>query len=160
MNIEDQSLDLVLAPLSYTDFMSDYWEKSPLHISRSSETHFATLLSTNSIESMLSTQALYFPAVQLTQSGQHIEISDYTDDTRRIQPHPLIEKHRDGATIVISQAHEKIPGLATFRRDIQNKLKLKCQTNVYLSPTGKQGFNAHYDSHDVFILQVSGSIIQ
>jgi len=157
MDIEDQNLELVLGPLSHTEFLTDYWEKSPLHISRESEAHFASLLNVKALETMLSSQALHFPAVQLTQSGHHIDISDYTDDARRILPHPLIEKHKDGATIVISQAHEKIPSLANFRRAIQNKLNLKCQTNVYLSPTGKQGFNAHYDSHDVFILQVSGT---
>jgi len=157
MDIEDQNLGLVLAPLSHADFINDYWEKNPLHISRNSESHFAPLLSAKALETMLSTQALHFPSVQLTQSGQHIDISDYTDDARRILPHPLIEKHRNGATIVVSQAHEKIPSLASFRRAMQNALNLKCQTNVYLSPTGKQGFNAHYDSHDVFILQVAGT---
>jgi ribosomal protein L16 Arg81 hydroxylase len=31
------------------------------------------------------------------------------------------------------------------------------QTNVYLSPPNAQGFKTHFDSHDVFVLQVSGS---
>jgi hypothetical protein len=31
------------------------------------------------------------------------------------------------------------------------------QTNIYLSPRSAQGFKTHYDSHDVFVLQVSGS---
>ena len=31
------------------------------------------------------------------------------------------------------------------------------QTNIYLSPPNAQGFATHFDSHDVFVLQVSGS---
>jgi hypothetical protein len=31
------------------------------------------------------------------------------------------------------------------------------QTNIYLSPRNAQGFKTHYDSHDVFALQVAGS---
>jgi hypothetical protein len=31
------------------------------------------------------------------------------------------------------------------------------QTNIYLSPRNAQGFKTHYDSHDVFVLQVAGS---
>ena len=31
------------------------------------------------------------------------------------------------------------------------------QTNIYLSPPNAQGFKTHFDSHDVFVLQVSGS---
>jgi hypothetical protein len=31
------------------------------------------------------------------------------------------------------------------------------QTNVYLSPPNAQGFGTHFDSHDVFVLQIVGS---
>lgn len=31
-----------------------------------------------------------------------------------------------------------------------------CQANVYLSPAGNQGFHSHYDTHDVFVLQLAG----
>ena len=150
-------LALVLGPVTEQDFFEQYWEKKPLHVSRSSTAHFAPLLTLDAIEAILSSQALFFPAVQLTQLGQTIGVSDYTDESRRILPHRLIERHHEGATIVISQAHEKIASLADFRRDIQSELKLRCQTNVYLSAQGQQGFNAHFDSHDVFILQVAGT---
>jgi hypothetical protein len=150
-------LALVLGPVTESDFFGHYWEKTPLHISRSSTEHFVSLVSIDTLESMLSSQALYYPSVQLTQSNRTIDISEYSDDSRRILAHRLIERHHVGATVVISKAHEKIESLANFRRDIQSELKLRCQTNVYLSPTGQQGFNAHFDSHDVFILQVAGT---
>ncbi|MDB4224570.1 cupin domain-containing protein [Granulosicoccus sp.] len=150
-------LALVLGPVTESDFFDHYWEKAPLHISRSSTEHFASLVSIESLESILSSQALFYPSVQLTQSNRVIDVAEYTDDSRRILAHRLIERHHDGATIVVSQAHEKIESLANFRRDIQSELKLRCQTNIYLSPTGQQGFNAHFDSHDVFILQIAGT---
>jgi hypothetical protein len=31
------------------------------------------------------------------------------------------------------------------------------QTNIYFSPPNAQGFGTHFDSHDVFVLQVAGS---
>ena len=31
------------------------------------------------------------------------------------------------------------------------------QINAYITPPENQGFAAHYDTHDVFVLQVSGS---
>lgn len=149
----------VLGPVTETDFFENYWEQNPLHVSRSSTDQFAPLLTLEAIECALSTQPLFFPSVQLTQSNQTIEVSEYADESRRILPHRLIERHHEGASIVISQAHEIVTSLANFRRDIQNELKLRCQTNVYLSPPGQQGFNAHFDSHDVFILQVAGTKI-
>jgi mannose-6-phosphate isomerase-like protein (cupin superfamily) len=32
----------------------------------------------------------------------------------------------------------------------------RVQTNIYLTPPGAQGFKPHWDTHDVFVLQVSG----
>ncbi len=153
----DNILELILGSVSESEFFQQYWEQNPLHVSRSSAEHFSSLLNVDAIESLLSTQALYFPTVQLTQSAKTIDVSDYTDETRRIVPHRLIERHHAGATLVISQAHELIKSLADFRRNTQRALTLRCQTNVYLSPKGQQGFNAHFDSHDVFILQVAGT---
>ena len=34
---------------------------------------------------------------------------------------------------------------------------VRTQTNIYLTPPGSQGFRAHWDTHDVFVLQVCGS---
>ncbi len=151
------ALALVIAPLTEDDFFNEYWEKDPLHIHRTDAGHFKNLASIDAIETLLSTQSLSYPSVQLTRSGHTIAVSDYTDDSNIIQAHRLIEEHLNGATIVISQAHENIPSLAEFRRDMQRDCHLRCQTNLYLSPPSQQGFNAHYDSHDVFILQLHGS---
>ncbi len=150
-------LSLILGPVPEAEFFSDYWEQTPLHVSRVDRGHFAPLLSLQMIETLLSSQALFFPSVQLVHLNEPVLMSMYTDDARRIIPQRLIEHHHQGATIVVSQAHDKIPSLADFRRATQAALRLRCQTNVYLSAPGEQGFNAHYDSHDVFILQVAGS---
>ena len=157
MHASGSGLSLILDPVPESEFFSDYWEQIPLHISRTDSAHFAPQLSLEMIETMLSSQALSFPAVQLVNRNSPVAISTYTDESRRIIPHRLLEHHHEGATIVVSQAHDKIPALASFRRTLQAALQLRCQTNVYLSPPGKQGFNAHFDSHDVFILQVAGS---
>ncbi len=150
-------LSLILGPISEAEFFSDYWEQTSLHVSRANPGHFAPLLSLQKIETLLSSQALFFPSVQLVHLNEPVLMSTYTDDSRRIIPQRLIEHHHQGATIVVSQAHDKIPSLADFRRTTQAALQLRCQTNVYLSAPAEQGFNAHYDSHDVFILQVAGS---
>jgi hypothetical protein len=47
--------------------------------------------------------------------------------------------------------------LAGLCRAIEKTFSSHFQTNVYLSPPNAQGFKTHFDSHDVFVLQVSGS---
>jgi len=150
-------MNSVLDPVSLDDFFEQYWEKKPLHICRSKPEQYADLLSLTDVENLLSTHQLAFPEIQLTQSGKAISVRDYADADNRIVPHRFVQQHLDGATIVISQANRLFPGLANLCRHVHNGLQMHCQTNVYLSPAGNQGFNAHYDTHDVFILQVSGA---
>jgi hypothetical protein len=53
--------------------------------------------------------------------------------------------------------HERLPPLAALCRAVERTFSSHFQTNIYLSPPHAQGFKTHYDSHDVFVLQVSGS---
>lgn len=95
--------------------------------------------------------------MQVTHSGRDIDSGSYVDDQNRVLPMRLLGHYSQGATIVLSQAQHLFPELTELCRDVVRMMKMRCQTNVYISPPGNQGFNAHYDSHDVFILQSSGS---
>jgi mannose-6-phosphate isomerase-like protein (cupin superfamily) len=53
--------------------------------------------------------------------------------------------------------HERLPSLADLCRGVEAMFSSHFQTNIYLSPPRAQGFKTHFDSHDVFVLQVSGS---
>ena len=151
-----EQLPSFLAPLTVEDFFSHYWEKQPLHITRDAG-KITELIDMSAVESLLSTQPLYFPGVQLTQSGESIEVSSYADEQNVILPLRLLERHRQGATLVFSQAQKLFAPLNDLCREAIRTLRMSCQANVYLSPPARQGFNAHYDTHDVFILQVSGA---
>lgn len=146
----------VLEPISLDAFFNDYWEQKPLHIARPNANPFSSLVSIDSIEALISTNSISYPTVQLSHAGQVIPVSNYTDDDQLIVPNRLIEHYRNGCTIVVSHAHRLVKNLMSLCRAIQASLMMRCQTNVYLSPAGNQGFNPHYDTHDVFILQVSG----
>jgi ribosomal protein L16 Arg81 hydroxylase len=47
--------------------------------------------------------------------------------------------------------------LAALCRAVEQVFSGHFQTNIYLSPPNAQGFGTHFDSHDVFVLQVAGS---
>ena len=146
----------VLLPVALDNFFSVYWEKKPLHIARSNNDLFKRLISTNALEQLLCTQDLQFPTVQVTKSKEPIAVSDYTDDSKNILPSRIFDHYKNGATVVFSHAQRYVNELANLCKRTQKDLQMLAQTNVYLSPPGKQGFNAHYDSHDVFILQIAG----
>ena len=151
-----RALARLLSPLAERDFFDTHWERAPVHVERADSRHFADLLSLERIERLLSSRELRFPDVQLTRSGTPVAPADYADEANRILPRRLVDHHRDGATIVLSRAHDLFPALAALVRELQTELGWPCQTNVYLSPPGNRGFGSHYDTHDVFVLQVEG----
>jgi len=153
---QSSSVGGILAPVELVDFFAEYWEQKPLHIARSADNPFSELVDVGVIESLLSTHSLVFPNVQLSQAGQVIPVDEYTDENRAIVSERIIERYRSGSTIIISHAHKLHCALMNLCREVQAGLLMPCQTNVYLSPPGNQGFNPHFDTHDVFILQVSG----
>ncbi len=153
MNISD-----ILSPVGVEQFLADYWESELLHVSRSDASYFKNLLTVAAIESHLKGGDVVFPAVQLVRANGAIPVERYTDQGRNIDPLRLLQYHREqGATVVVSQAQQEFPELRRLCRGVSKSFQIRCQANVYLSPPGNQGFLSHYDTHDVFILQLSGS---
>jgi len=62
----------------------------------------------------------------------------------------------DGATLVLQALHRTWPPLVDFGSRLSAELGHPVQINSYLTPPQNQGFAAHYDTHDVFVLQVTG----
>lgn len=147
----------VLSPLGVKEFFSTVWEQSFHHIARDNTGYFAELISVESIETYLATNDAFFPTVQVVHNERDLSRFDYTEDSQRIMQRALAQHYRNGATLIISEAHKQFSSLATLCRQFTQSLQMRCQTNLYLSPPGNQGFRSHYDTHDVFILQVQGS---
>jgi lysine-specific demethylase/histidyl-hydroxylase NO66 len=61
-----------------------------------------------------------------------------------------------GATIVLQALHRYWRPLTYFCRELEIALTHPVQTNVYLTPPSARGLDVHYDTHDVFVLQISG----
>jgi cupin superfamily protein len=61
-----------------------------------------------------------------------------------------------GATIVLQALHLAKPEIGAFCRSLEETLGHPAQANAYYTPSAAQGLPVHHDTHDVFVLQVSG----
>ena len=68
----------------------------------------------------------------------------------------MLAEFAAGATIVLQGLHRMWPPLVDFTRQLVEELGHPAQVNAYVTPPSSQGFSPHYDTHDVFVLQVSG----
>jgi hypothetical protein len=68
----------------------------------------------------------------------------------------VLTQFSSGATIVLQGLHRLWPPVIDFVRDMVDDLGHPVQANAYITPPSNQGFEPHYDVHDVFVLQVAG----
>lgn len=69
----------------------------------------------------------------------------------------LMEQYADGYTVIFNGLDGIDRSVAEIVRPLDRVFFGKTTANGFLTPPGSRGFLPHFDTHDVFILQVSGS---
>lgn len=154
---QDFSFDWAIAPEPRQRFLETYFEKRPLLLKRNRPDYYGDLLGLADIDRVVSTMGLSHPEINVTRSGSTITPADFAYESGQIDPVRVARLFADGATVILSGLQERLPGLARYCRALEAALSARVQTNIYMTPPGNQGFNPHYDSHDVLVLQVAGS---
>jgi hypothetical protein len=146
------------------EFLAETWERRPLHVARGEPGRFDDLLSTDDAERLVTEPGLRYPAFRLVKAGAKLDPSDYTVDLPW-RPVPfgatadvgrVAHEWEEGATIVLQGLHLNWAPLARYCRGLEARLGHPVQCNAYWTPRRSQGLAVHHDTHDVFVLQVSG----
>jgi hypothetical protein len=69
----------------------------------------------------------------------------------------ITELYRQGHTIVCNFISSDVPGLLNSKLYIQDRLRSEVECSTFITPSSSQGFSAHFDSADLFIVQTYGS---
>ncbi len=147
----------LLDPLPTAEFERDYYEQRLLHIRRKASPYYAELLSADDLDTVLGTHAASHRDIKLVRGDGDVAPREYANDAGRVQPLEVARHFDDGATVVFNQLHTRVPALARLCVALGRRFSSRVQTNVYLTPPGAQGFAPHWDTHDVFVLQISGT---
>lgn len=130
------------------------------HFKAADPERYRHLLSVADLDAFLRTDAARTPRVSMADAGRKgsagVPQHEFSDDMGRVDLPRLLQRFDAGATLVVSQFHEMHPPLARFCRGLEKAFLHSVQSNIYLTPPGAQGFRAHFDTHDVIVLQVSG----
>ncbi len=157
-------LDWLLKPIDLADFFARYWEKEPLLLQRENSEYYNELFSLKDIDYVISCTDLRFPAARMVKEGANLPVSAYAEDVvwgsdtyyGTIIPEKLYKQYQEGASVVFQALHRSWKPLNLFCRELEKYFRHHVQTNLYLTPKAAQGFKPHYDTHDVFILQIAG----
>jgi len=146
------------------DFGSDHWGQVPLlTLADELPRGFEDLLSLTAAGELLSRRGLRTPFIRIARGGVVADPSRFTRPggtgamvADQVADDRVLDLFADGHTIVLQGLHRLWPPLIDFAGDLTTDLGHPVQVNAYITPTNAQGFTAHYDTHDVFVLQVAG----
>ncbi len=159
--------DSVLPRLIAVDrdlFADQYWGQQPL-LSPAADlpAGFTDLLDADAIDELVSQRGLRTPFLRVAKNGTTLAdkaftapggvgagIADQVSDDR------LVRLFADGSTLVLQALHRVWPPILEFCQQLAAELGHPVQANAYVTPPQNQGFSAHYDVHDVFVLQIEG----
>jgi len=146
------------------EFAAGYWSRRPLFTpAAESGADFTDLLDAAAIDELLSRRGLRTPFIRIAKQGKVIQPQQYTRSggmgagiADQVADDKVLALLADGATLVLQALHRTWPPLVGFGSRLASELGHPVQINSYLTPPQNQGFAPHYDTHDVFVLQVAG----
>jgi bifunctional lysine-specific demethylase and histidyl-hydroxylase MINA len=159
-------LDLpsLLAPIGIEKFFAEYWQQEPLVITRDDPNFYTGLPTSSDFEFMLSSltdpQGGWFSLVK--ERARPPDDSMLTEE-KVLNLSEVYDALSQGYSLLLNQVQKRhrLTGLMCRKLEMTLSeygvtLARHIGANGYLSPGDSQGFSIHYDSHDVFILQLEG----
>lgn len=157
-------LAALLAPVTPEQFFTEYHDRQPLHV-RGAPGKFAGVLSWRQVNRLLDMTHIWSGhSLQLVMDGTPVPPEQYCgratsrDNAQVLQPEA--PKVRDwvkrGASIVMNDVDSLTPGLAAVSAALEGAGLGKAQANVYISWQSHKAFPAHFDTHEVWAVQVEG----
>ena len=146
-------------------FAAELWTKRAQHRHAAGGEGFDDLLSLDDVDLIVSSAGLRLPAFRLVKDGETLPAARYTKTTRTgsnqasgvMDSRAVFDEFAHGATMVFQGMHRYWAPLAGYCRLLELALGHPVQANAYITPPGAQGFGAHEDEHDVFVLQSHGT---
>jgi ribosomal protein L16 Arg81 hydroxylase len=140
-------LSSLLSPYSLEQFWAENWTQRAILIPGKTGDKFAHLFSWQDLNHLLNYHQIPYPDLRFAQDGSSLPAA---------KTEKWLELLEQGATLIINSVHSGMPKLEQLVAQIREETGHRSHINLYCSPRSEQGFNCHYDSHDVLILQIAG----
>ena len=165
MSVTSIKLDDLLAPIDVDTFFRQRWEQMPLVVSRDDERHYGDLFSSRDLDAVICHSRPHFDAAAFDAAAARATtylrglLDPPPSGSPGDQPSiaELRQHYEQGKSLVVMAMHERWPAVAELCRQLEAVFRSPVHANLYLTPPGSQGFAAHFDTHEVFVLQLEGA---
>jgi len=157
------TLSQLIGDIGQEKFFDKYWTKKELYSESSFEEHDFYGLRDFEQTLLLNQAHLSFPTVRLIKSGKVLPETRFTEVVnrqnllgRKISLNKVKELCENGATLIISGLNNYSRPILDLCVQLSAEFQETVQINGYLTQKHSQGFQAHYDHHEIFIIQIAG----
>ncbi len=144
-------------------FAAEHWGRRPLLTRGADPDGFRDLLDLDGVDELLSRRGLRTPFLRLARNGAVVDSSSFTGSggvgaeiADQVRDDRVAALFGEGATVVLQALHRTWPAVTDLCTALAADLGHPVQANAYVTPPSSRGFSAHYDVHDVFVLQLAG----
>ncbi len=150
-------LPRLLAPLSEAQFLDHFHNKTRLLIRSSDRERAISLLPWQRINELIISDSLDDKHFYLARDSNRLPTPFFRSEKGvTLRPGKLDDLIAQGVSMVIRAIHKHVPAIRLLADDIERRLGCKVYVNTYVSFGCKSAFHAHWDEHDVLVLQVHG----
>lgn len=122
---------------------------------------FARLLPWERLNTLITSDALMSGRISLARLGRTLPLEMASLPGRPksgdwVAPEAIHNLCQQGASLVLNSIERQIPAIAAMNAMIERYLRCETFTNAYVSFNRDSAFKAHFDPHNVLILQLHG----
>jgi ribosomal protein L16 Arg81 hydroxylase len=137
----------LLAPVTVDDYVARYRSEKALLIQGTPD-KFPDLFGWDDVNAQLNLSRRDYAGMRLVHETNGLPHQEFAN---------LDSWLSRGATLVINNVNQIDPVLSRFSAALSLELNTHVNINCYVSCPSKQGFDNHFDRHDVFIVQTCGT---
>jgi ribosomal protein L16 Arg81 hydroxylase len=159
------ALQRLIDPVSRDDFLTGYWEKQPLFVSRGNSRYFDGLFSLDEFDALLARGDLWHPNLRVFLAGEQLPPGQFCTTwrygreahDRLVDRGKLLDLLRQGATLNLLGVERTCSHVSLLSRRLEQESGFPVHTTAFFTPPNAVNIPPHYDMVDVFVVQVSGT---
>ncbi|QFI68698.1 JmjC domain-containing protein [Sinorhizobium alkalisoli] len=147
---------LLLGDTPLETFWTENWNRCTHLVTGRGSGTFNGCVTLSELENVISNTRLPLGNFDMAHDQKPLDKSAYCENGL-VSPRRVYDLHGKGVTIILRAAHYWLPGLNRLRVAAEKLFGCPVQANVYLTPPDNQSTPPHWDTHDLFVLQIAGS---
>lgn len=143
----------IVAPIGEDEFLERYFEQRHLLVTERRGERFQRVFAMEDLDASLGWHGRPHAQEIRLAKPEHIH---HADPSTAVHVDQLAARFRAGYTINVNNVDDRHPRVRAMTHALMRTFGAGVTAAVYLSPPHERAFPLHFDTHEVFVLQISG----